>query len=150
RGRPWRQRRAGGRGVRRRRRPGPLRKPRRPLPHGLPGGGRAAAAGLRHLRRGGALGPEVRRRMIEPLPDLIVRPVIRSALAEDLGRAGDVTAQAFIPADATLTADFVTRRGGVVAGLDCVRLTLAELDAASSFTALSADGQAVPAGVTLA
>ena len=88
--------------------------------------------------------------MIEPLPDLIVLPVIRGALAEDLGRAGDVTAQACIPADAILTADFVTRRGGVVAGLDCVRLTLAELDAASSFTALSADGQAVPAGVTLA
>jgi nicotinate-nucleotide pyrophosphorylase (carboxylating) len=88
--------------------------------------------------------------MIEPLPDLIVLPVIRGALAEDLGRAGDVTAQACIPADAILTADFVTRRGGVVAGLDCVRLTLAELDPAASFTALSADGQAVPAGTTLA
>ena len=32
--------------------------------------------------------------MIEPLPDLLVAPVVRAALAEDLGRAGDITAQA--------------------------------------------------------
>jgi nicotinate-nucleotide pyrophosphorylase (carboxylating) len=87
---------------------------------------------------------------IEPLPDLLLTPVIRAALAEDLGRAGDITARACVPADATLTADFVCRRGGVVAGLSVIRLTLAELDPSATVEPLSADGQAVPAGTTLA
>ncbi|RAK65589.1 carboxylating nicotinate-nucleotide diphosphorylase [Phenylobacterium kunshanense] len=87
---------------------------------------------------------------IEPLPDLLLSPVIRAALAEDLGRAGDITARACVPADATLTADFVCRRGGVVAGLSVIRLTLAELDPTATVEPLSADGQAVPAGTALA
>ncbi len=86
---------------------------------------------------------------IEPLPDLLVAPIVRAALAEDLGRAGDITAQACVPADARLTADFVARRGGVVAGLACVRLAMAELDPGVRIDLLSADGQAVPAGTTL-
>ena len=36
--------------------------------------------------------------MIRQLPDIMIDPVVRMALAEDLGRAGDVTAQACIPA----------------------------------------------------
>jgi len=88
--------------------------------------------------------------MIEPLPDLLIAPIIRAALAEDLGRAGDITAQACVPADTRLTADFAARRGGVVAGLSCIRLALAELDPSVSYEPLSADGQAVPAGTTLA
>ncbi|TAL38380.1 MAG: carboxylating nicotinate-nucleotide diphosphorylase [Phenylobacterium sp.] len=87
---------------------------------------------------------------IEPLPDLIVAPVVRAALAEDLGRAGDITAQACVPADARLTADFAARRGGVVSGLSCIRLALAELDPAATFHALAVDGHVVPAGTALA
>ena len=52
---------------------------------------------------------------LEPLPDLLIAPIVRAALAEDLGRAGDITAQACVPADARLPADFAPRRGGVVA-----------------------------------
>ena len=33
-------------------------------------------------------------RMIRQLPDLLVEPVVRASLAEDLGRAGDGTAPA--------------------------------------------------------
>ena len=72
------------------------------------------------------------------------------ALAEDLGRAGDITAMACVPADAQLTAVFAARRGGVVAGLACARLALAELDPTVTFEALSEDGLAVPAGTGLA
>ena len=88
--------------------------------------------------------------MIEPLPDLLILPVVRAALAEDLGRAGDITAQACIPADTQLTAAFCARRGGVVAGLSCVRLAIAELDPTVKFTPLVDDGQVVSAGTTLA
>lgn len=87
---------------------------------------------------------------VEPLPDLIVAPIVRAALAEDMGRAGDITAQACVPADARLTCDFAVRRGGVVSGLSCIRLALAELDPAASFDALTVDGHVVPAGTALA
>jgi len=87
---------------------------------------------------------------IEPLPDLIIQPVVRRALVEDLGRAGDITAQACVPAEVKLTADFVARRGGVVAGLSVIRLALAELDPTVRVDDLTADGQVVTAGATLA
>ena len=87
---------------------------------------------------------------IEPLPDLLVAPIVRAALAEDLGRAGDITGQACVPADARLTADFAVRRGGVVSGLACIRMALAELDPAASFEPLALDGHVVAAGTALA
>jgi nicotinate-nucleotide pyrophosphorylase (carboxylating) len=88
--------------------------------------------------------------MIEPLSDLLIAPVVRAALAEDLGRAGDVTALACVPADAELTADFTVRRGGVVAGLSCARLAMAELDASVIFAPQAVDGQVVSAGTIVA
>jgi nicotinate-nucleotide pyrophosphorylase (carboxylating) len=88
--------------------------------------------------------------MIEPLPDLLIRPVVQAALAEDLGRAGDVTAQACIPAEARLAAVFAARKPGVVSGLACARLAIAELDPTATFQALVADGEPAPAGAALA
>src|SRR2546422_512631 len=88
--------------------------------------------------------------MTPPLPDLIVEPIVRAALAEDLGRAGDITAQACIAQDARLEAVFAARRGGVVAGLACARLALAGLDPDGRFEALVEDGAPVQAGAVLA
>jgi nicotinate-nucleotide pyrophosphorylase (carboxylating) len=88
--------------------------------------------------------------MIEPLPDLLVAPVVRAALAEDLGRAGDVTAQACIAPDARLSAVFAARKPGVAAGLACARLAIAELDPDARFEPLAADGAALEAGDRLA
>jgi nicotinate-nucleotide pyrophosphorylase (carboxylating) len=88
--------------------------------------------------------------MTEPLPDLLIAPIVRAALAEDLGRAGDVTSQACIPADARLRAIFVARRAGVVAGLACARLAITELDPTADFKAVVEDGDRVGAGAKLA
>lgn len=88
--------------------------------------------------------------MIEPLPDLMIAPVVRAALAEDLGRAGDVTAQACVPADARLRATFAARQAGVMAGLACARLAITELDAAADFQSLAEDGAQIAAGQPLA
>lgn len=88
--------------------------------------------------------------MIEPLPDLLVDKVVRAALEEDLGRAGDVTAQACIDADARLSVVFATRQAGVVAGLACARLAMAALDPAARFEAVVRDGDRVNAGDVLA
>jgi nicotinate-nucleotide pyrophosphorylase (carboxylating) len=88
--------------------------------------------------------------MTEPLPDLLIAPLVRAALAEDLGRAGDVTSQACVPADARLRAVFVARKPGVIAGLACARLAIAELDPAADFKAVVEDGARVGAGEKLA
>jgi nicotinate-nucleotide pyrophosphorylase (carboxylating) len=84
------------------------------------------------------------------IPDILIAPVVRAALAEDLGRAGDVTAQACIDADARMTVEFAARRQGVVAGLACARLAMLELDPAARFTELAADGETVGPGRALA
>jgi nicotinate-nucleotide pyrophosphorylase (carboxylating) len=88
--------------------------------------------------------------VIAPLPDLLIDPVVRAALAEDLGRAGDITALACIDADATLTATFGAREAGTIAGLDCARLAVLAMDPAAKFRARAADGDAVAAGAVLA
>ena len=73
------------------------------------------------------------------LPDLLIRPIVEAALAEDLGRGGDVTA-ALIPADARLSAAFVARRPGVAAGLACARLAVHALDPAARWEPQVEDG----------
>ena len=51
------------------------------------------------------------------LSPLEIEDAARRALAEDLGRAGDITATATVPADAGASAIVVARKAGVVAGL---------------------------------
>ena len=88
--------------------------------------------------------------MITPLPDLLIAPIVRAALAEDLGRAGDVTSQAGVPAEARLSVIWAARRPGVLAGLDCARLALAELAPEARFNALARDGDTLSPGQVLA
>ncbi len=56
------------------------------------------------------------------LPSLVIEPLVRSALLEDLGRAGDLTTDAIIPADRTATVRLVSREAGVIAGTACAAL----------------------------
>lgn len=83
------------------------------------------------------------------LPDLLIDPVVRLALAEDLGRAGDVTAAACIPADARLTADFAARQAGIAAGLAVVRLAVRAMDPDAVVVERIKDGEAFEAGQIL-
>jgi nicotinate-nucleotide pyrophosphorylase (carboxylating) len=84
------------------------------------------------------------------LPSILIEPVIRAALAEDLGRAGDVTAAACIPAGTRWTAVFAARQAGTIAGLDCARLAMMTLDPEARFTARVQDGETVGPGAVLA
>ena len=88
--------------------------------------------------------------MIQPLPDLIIEPIVRAALVEDLGRAGDITSLACIDADARLSARFAGRQAGVVAGLACARLAIHALDPAARFETLVQDGDVLAPGAVLA
>jgi nicotinate-nucleotide pyrophosphorylase (carboxylating) len=53
-----------------------------------------------------------------PLPMIMIEPVVRAALLEDLGRAGDLTTDAIVPGDAQTSCALAARQPGVVAGLD--------------------------------
>ena len=84
------------------------------------------------------------------IPDLLVEPVIRLALTEDLGRAGDLTSLACVPPDARLRVSWTARQPGVLAGLACARLALHALAPDARFETLVEDGQRVGAGQALA
>ncbi|HBI19474.1 MULTISPECIES: carboxylating nicotinate-nucleotide diphosphorylase [unclassified Brevundimonas] len=84
------------------------------------------------------------------LPDILIEPVVRLALAEDLGRAGDVTAMSCIPEDARMTAAFVSRKSGVLAGVDAVRLAVLALDPQARIDVRLTDGDALSPGAVLA
>jgi nicotinate-nucleotide pyrophosphorylase (carboxylating) len=94
--------------------------------------------------------PLANSRLLTPLPDLLVDPVVRAALAEDLGRAGDITAAACVPAGVRMAARFAARNPGRIAGLDCARLAIAALDPSARFEVRIADGEDAPAGGVLA
>ena len=78
--------------------------------------------------------------LLHTLPDVMIEPIVRAALLEDLGRAGDVTAEACIPADARLRARFGARKPGVLAGLACVGVAVRAMDPAARVDLLKQDG----------
>ncbi|MFM8940890.1 MAG: carboxylating nicotinate-nucleotide diphosphorylase [Phenylobacterium sp.] len=84
------------------------------------------------------------------IPDLLVEPVIRMALTEDLGRAGDLTSLACVAPDARLRVSWTARQPGVLAGLACARLALHALAPDARLETLVEDGQRVGAGQALA
>ncbi len=85
-----------------------------------------------------------------PLPAVLYAPLLHAALAEDLGRAGDLTSAAVLDAHATATARLVARQAGVVAGLDIAAAAFGLLDGSIRVTLRARDGDAVAAGAELA
>lgn len=84
------------------------------------------------------------------LHPLTVEPIVRAALAEDLGRAGDITTDSVIPADAVATARIAARKDGRVAGLEAALIAFRLLDPGISVTVERADGDDVPPAGTIA
>jgi nicotinate-nucleotide pyrophosphorylase (carboxylating) len=81
-------------------------------------------------------------------PDAFLSPleiddVVTRALAEDLGRAGDVTSIATIPEDATAHAIVVARKAGVIAGLPLVAAAFRKLAPEVAITPHARDGVSV-------
>ena len=81
---------------------------------------------------------------------LLVEPIVRAALAEDLGRAGDITTDAIVPADAEVTAIMAARQPGVLAGLDAGLLAFELLDPSLRLERLCNDGSRVERGQAVA
>ena len=87
---------------------------------------------------------------LAPLPRVMIEPVVAAALREDLGRGGDVTTNATVPASAQATARLVAREAGVIAGLDLAALAFSLVDDRVRFEADLTDGQPAAAGQQVA
>jgi len=83
---------------------------------------------------------------IAPLPAVIVEPLLRHALLEDLGRAGDLTSDAIVPQHARARMQLVARQEGVLAGMQLARMTFQLMDPAVDFRVLRGDGARLQAG----
>ncbi|MDQ0998625.1 nicotinate-nucleotide pyrophosphorylase (carboxylating) [Phyllobacterium ifriqiyense] len=84
------------------------------------------------------------------LPQLLVDEAVRSALLEDLGRAGDITTNATLPEDATARAVLSSREAGTVCGMGFARTAFALIDPSLNFIMLTKDGTRVKPGEDIA
>ncbi|WP_440465035.1 carboxylating nicotinate-nucleotide diphosphorylase [Psychrobacter sp. ASPA161_6] len=84
------------------------------------------------------------------LDEVLLKPLVEAALTEDLGRRGDVTSQATIPADMQAQLQIKARQAGVICGMDLARLSFALVDAQIEFIAQVIDGEKVDADTVLA
>jgi nicotinate-nucleotide pyrophosphorylase (carboxylating) len=89
-----------------------------------------------------------------PLPRpphrLLIEPIVRHALEEDLGRAGDLTSDLVVPADARARARLVARRTGTIAGLIAADCAFSLVDPALGLHVEIPDATQVPDGAVLA
>ena len=88
--------------------------------------------------------------MTATLNPLLIEKAVRAALEEDLGRAGDITSQATIPASAAARAVIAVRKPGVVSGLLLARAAFAMMDSSLIFETLAEDGAHLESGAIAA
>jgi nicotinate-nucleotide pyrophosphorylase (carboxylating) len=84
------------------------------------------------------------------LSPLVVEPLVRAALLEDLGLAGDITSNAVVPEDHCSAMLFNLRQPGVIAGLDVAEMVFRLVDPDVSFERLARDGQSLERGADVA
>jgi nicotinate-nucleotide pyrophosphorylase (carboxylating) len=90
-----------------------------------------------------------RRDVAEPSA-LLVEPLVRAALVEDLGRAGDLTTDTIVPADVRARGVLNARKAGVVAGLGVAAIAFRLLDPEARIEVARSDGATAGAGEPIA
>lgn len=88
--------------------------------------------------------------MPPPLPGIILDPLVRLALAEDFGRAGDLTTDATIPMGTQMACNIRARKPGRLAGLDAAAYALDLVDPTVKLTLHMNDGDVLAQGNTIA
>ena len=83
------------------------------------------------------------------LPDLVLEPLVRAALMEDLGQFGDITTRAVIPPGVRYAARLNARAEGVVSGIQIARIAFRLVDPELKIEVLADDGQPCAKGQTL-
>ena len=84
-----------------------------------------------------------------PLPDMILEPLVRAALMEDLGTCGDLTTRTVIPAGTRQTAQIRAREPGIVSGMQIARLAFHTVDPELELDVRKADGSRIAPGDVL-
>jgi len=82
----------------------------------------------------------------QTLPALLIEPLVKAALLEDLGRAGDITTDAVIPVTLTARAAIVAREAGTIAGVRAAEIAFRLLDPAMACEVQAHDGATVRPG----
>ncbi len=87
---------------------------------------------------------------LSPLPRVMLEPLVRAALLEDLGRAGDLTTDAIVPAGRWAETALAARQPGVIAGLDLAALAFQLIEPGISVAISKPDGSQVSPGDVIA
>lgn len=80
------------------------------------------------------------------LSHLVIEPLIKMALAEDLGRAGDITSDSTVPENARAKVVMAAREEGRIAGLDLAEAAFRIVDGTLKITRLMPEGADVRKG----
>ena len=88
--------------------------------------------------------------MVPPIPAVMLEPLVRAALLEDLGRAGDLTTDAMVPGDQRATMTLVSREPGTIAGLDAALLAFRLSEPGVEVSVARPDGSSVLPGDVIA
>ncbi|UWP89902.1 carboxylating nicotinate-nucleotide diphosphorylase [Aliiroseovarius crassostreae] len=83
------------------------------------------------------------------VPDLILEPMVRNALMEDLGSYGDVTTRAVIAPNASYEARLNAREDAVVSGMQVAEIAFRLVDPSLEIVTHIADGHPCKAGDVL-
>jgi nicotinate-nucleotide pyrophosphorylase (carboxylating) len=85
-----------------------------------------------------------------PHSQIMIEPLVRNALLEDLGRAGDLTTDAIVPMGRVATTVLTAREAGIVAGLDLAVLAFRLIEPAVEVTIHCPDGSELSPGEVIA
>lgn len=81
---------------------------------------------------------------------LLVEPIVRSALLEDIAHGGDLTTDAIVPEQLRAEGRIVARKSGVLAGIEAAALAFELLDPDAQFEIFAQDGERVQPGQSVA
>ena len=81
-----------------------------------------------------------------PLSPLVINPLVQMALAEDLGRGGDITSNSTVPAETRATVVIAAREDGRIAGMDLAEAAFRMVDPDLKITRLKPEGSDVAKG----
>ena len=87
---------------------------------------------------------------LPPLPDMLLEPLIRAALAEDLGISGDITTRTVIAPGTACQGSLRAREAGIASGMQLAAIAFRLVDPGLDFRLLVPDGTPFDAGEELA
>ena len=87
---------------------------------------------------------------MKSFPTFMIEPLVRDALKEDLGRAGDITSHLLVPKESVWKASIRARQEGVLAGFDAACLAFKLMDPDILIETHKKDGDRVARGEPMA